>query len=198
MRKLTKALHIFRQGLRWLFRFYVVCKKVLVDRTCFHAFFDLSFVLFLAFLDVGVLGEGSAVFVSYKGLDQLLGKFTFIPNALDLMTVFQRQNTFSMLDVFLKLTEVTCAVGIDFLSMLVANTILEAPNQLGSLVRQVASIPCDRGINKFSGVFVSIVKVHDAFTLHNSFLEVAFIDPTLIVEDPLAVEHAISELSGVF
>ena len=98
------------------------------------------------------------------------------------MAVLECQHTFAMFDIFSELAEVARPIRINFLSVLVANAIIEVPNQLGAFVRQVASIPGDGGVNELTSVLVSVVEVHDTFALHHSFLKVSFIDPTLVVE----------------
>lgn len=86
-----------------------------------------------------------------------------------------------MLDVFAEFAEVSGPIRVDLLAMLVANAVVEVPNQLGALMSEVAPIPCDLTARKLSCVLVSIIEVHQTFACHHSLFEVSLVHSTLVM-----------------
>lgn len=111
----------------------------------------------------------------HRVLNQLLHEFAFEPYAFDLLARLQRKHTLTVFYVLVEFAEVCGAVGVDFLAVLVAHSVLEVADKFGAFMSEVAPISPNRTAHEFSCVLVTVVEVHDAFASHETLLEVTLV-----------------------
>ena len=103
-----------------------------------------------------------------------------------------------MLDILIEFSKVSRTIRVDFFPVFITNSIVEVSDKFGSLMCQVAPIPCDRTIEEFACVLITIVKVHHTLACHHTFFKITFVNPTMIMQNSLTMEKSISELTSIF
>ena len=117
-----------------------------------------------------------------------------LPNAFgDLF--FVEQDTLAILNVIQELADIDTTIRVNFFGVLVANTVFEEADHLGSVLKRIATIAGDLTILKLSAVLVSVVEIDHAFAVHVPATEFTLVDAVLVVKYPVSVKESVSELA---
>ena len=147
--------------------------------------------------DHDVVGLLCLLAVIFNGLlDQFLHELGILPDARDFPTS-PDQHSFAILNVVLKFADVDSSVRVDFLTMLVANSVFEEACDLGSIIECVGAVTSHAGFSIFTDIFVAELEIRYDSAVEVASLELALEYSIHILQIAGTVESSILEFSFV-
>lgn len=121
----------------------------------------------------GLLSLFAVIFNSL--LDQFLHELGVFPDPRDSIyfSITPDEHSFAVLDVVLKFANVDSSIWIDFLSMLITDSIFKAAGDLGSIVECVGAITSHTGFSILTYVFITKLEICDHSAVKVASLELA-------------------------